>query len=240
MPTTQKMFPAYSPLVDLAKPTGRKPAAVTSVPVSIGKAVLSHAADAADNRSRPSSIFTIIISTAMMASSTRRPSAMMSAPSVMRSKLRPMICMITNTTASTIGTDRATTIPVLSPSVRKETASTMMRASKKLVMNSWKACSTMSAWFDVCVTSTPSGSSAWNSATSAASLSPSAMTLAPLAMATPTPTVSRPFRNARKEGGSWYPRRMVAMSPSRNTVPFAAMGSSRSDCRLTRSPLTCT
>ena len=37
-------------------------------------------------RSMPSSIFTTIISMAMMASSTRRPSARMSAPSVMRSK----------------------------------------------------------------------------------------------------------------------------------------------------------
>ena len=38
-PTTQKMPPAYSPVVDFANPTGRKPAAVTSVPDSIGKAV---------------------------------------------------------------------------------------------------------------------------------------------------------------------------------------------------------
>ena len=35
--TTQKIPPAYSPTVELAKPTGRKPAAVTSVPVSMGK-----------------------------------------------------------------------------------------------------------------------------------------------------------------------------------------------------------
>ena len=39
MATTQKMPPAYSPEEDLAKPTGRKPAAVTRVPVSMGKAV---------------------------------------------------------------------------------------------------------------------------------------------------------------------------------------------------------
>ena len=38
-PTTQKMLPAYSPAVEAAKPTGRKPAMVTSVPVSIGAAV---------------------------------------------------------------------------------------------------------------------------------------------------------------------------------------------------------
>ena len=39
MPTIQKMPPAYSPAADLANPTGKKPAAVTSVPVSIGNAV---------------------------------------------------------------------------------------------------------------------------------------------------------------------------------------------------------
>ena len=33
------MPPAYSPLIDLAKPTGMNPATVTSVPVSIGNAV---------------------------------------------------------------------------------------------------------------------------------------------------------------------------------------------------------
>ncbi len=38
-PTIQKMPPAYWPAIDLAKPTGMNPAAVTSVPVSMGKAV---------------------------------------------------------------------------------------------------------------------------------------------------------------------------------------------------------
>jgi hypothetical protein len=84
MPTIQKMPPAYSPALDFAKPTGRNPAAVTSVPVSIGKAVEVQAKVAARARSQPSSIFTTIISMAMIASSTSSPSAMISAPSVMR------------------------------------------------------------------------------------------------------------------------------------------------------------
>jgi len=82
--TTQKMPPAYSPTEEFAKPMGRNPAAVTKVPVNIGKAVDSQANDAARMRSQPCSIFTTIISTAMMASSTRRPRAIMSAPSVIR------------------------------------------------------------------------------------------------------------------------------------------------------------
>src|ERR1700738_21996 len=83
------MPPAYSPALDLAKPTGKNPAAVTSVPVSIGNAVDVQAKVAARARSHPCSIFTTIISIAMMASSTSKPSAMMSAPSVMRWRARP-------------------------------------------------------------------------------------------------------------------------------------------------------
>ena len=124
-PTTQKMPPAYSPVLELAKPTGRKPAAVTSVPVSIGNAVEVQAKVAALARSKPCSIFTTIISIAMMASSTSSPSAMMSAPSVMRCRSMPAAYMTMKTIASTSGTESATTMPVRSPSVRKLTSSTI-------------------------------------------------------------------------------------------------------------------
>ena len=96
MPTTQKMPPAYSPALDLANPTGRNPTTVTSVPVSIGNAVLLHANVAAATRSYPSSIFTTIISTAMMASSTSRPRARISAPRLMRSRLIPAAFITTS------------------------------------------------------------------------------------------------------------------------------------------------
>ncbi len=131
-PTIQKMPPAYSPELDLAKPTGRKPAAVTSVPVSIGNAVEVQAKVAARARSQPCSIFTTIISMAMIASSTSRPSAMISAPSVMRWRSIPVAYMTTNTIASTSGTDSATTMPVRQPSDRKLTSSTMASASTKV------------------------------------------------------------------------------------------------------------
>ena len=41
--TTAKREKQYSPALDAAKPTGIKPAIITSVPVSIGKAVVSKA-----------------------------------------------------------------------------------------------------------------------------------------------------------------------------------------------------
>src|SRR6266481_2122700 len=140
--TIQKMPPAYSPTAELAKPIGRKPAAVTSVPVSIGNAVDSQANDAARTRSQPCSIFTTIISTAIMASSTNRPSAIISAPSVMRCRSIDIAFMTMKTIASTSGTDIATTIPVRQPSATKETNSTIASASMKECTNSLTACST--------------------------------------------------------------------------------------------------
>jgi hypothetical protein len=43
MPTTWKIEDVYSPAFDFANPTGRKPAAVIKVPVSIGNAVAVYA-----------------------------------------------------------------------------------------------------------------------------------------------------------------------------------------------------
>ena len=134
--TTQKMPPAYSPTAELAKPIGRKPAAVTSVPVSIGKAVEVQAKAAARMRSQPCSIFTTIISTAMIASSTSRPSAMIRAPSVMRCRSIPSTLITAKVMASTSGTESATTMPVRQPSDRNETRSTMPSASRKECSNS--------------------------------------------------------------------------------------------------------
>ena len=72
-----------------------------------------------------------IISTAMMASSTSRPSAMISAPSEMRCRSMPNTSMPRKVTASTSGTDSATTTPVRSPRLMKLTASTMTTASRE-------------------------------------------------------------------------------------------------------------
>ncbi len=135
MPTTQKMPPAYSPTVELARPIGTKPAAVTSVPVNMGKAVEVQAKDAARSRSHPCSSLTTIISTAMIASSTSRPSAMINAPSVTRWRSRPMKAMTTKTIASTSGTEVATTIPDRQPRLRKLTPSTIASASRNERVN---------------------------------------------------------------------------------------------------------
>jgi len=190
--TTQKMPPAYSPTPELAKPIGRKPTAVTSVPVSIGNAVDSQAKDAAFTRSQPCSIFTTIISTAMMASSTSSPSAMISAPRVMRCRSMPIAFMTMKTIASTSGTDSATTTPVRQPRARKETNSTMASASTKERTNSPTACSTTFGWSAICSISKPCGTPAMNSAVALRTVSPSSRMLAPLAITTPRPIAGLP------------------------------------------------
>lgn len=71
----------YSPVDDCAVAIGRKPATVTSVPESMGNAVELKANEAAFIRSQPCSILDDIISTAIIASSTNKPSANINAPS---------------------------------------------------------------------------------------------------------------------------------------------------------------
>ena len=61
-----------------------KPAIITSVPVSIGKAVVLNAYVAACHLLSPASSRATIASTVIMASSTSNPSAIISAPSEMR------------------------------------------------------------------------------------------------------------------------------------------------------------
>ena len=190
--TIQKMPPAYSPTAELAKPMGRKPAAVTSVPVSIGNAVDSQAKDAARTRSQPCSIFTTIISTAMMASSTRRPSAMISAPSVMRCRSIDIAFMTMKTMASTSGTDIATTMPVRQPSATKETNSTIASASMKECTNSPTACSTTFGWSAICSTLMPCGTAFMNSLVAFSTSLPSSRMLAPLVVTTPMPSAGLP------------------------------------------------
>ena len=136
VPTIQKMPPAYSPVVDLENPIGMKAAVVTSAPVSRGIAVDEYEKAAALTRSHPSSIFTTIISTAMMPSSTSRPSAMISDPSETRSRFQPIASITRATTPSTIGTESPTTIPVRQPRLIRQTASTIVSASSSERSNS--------------------------------------------------------------------------------------------------------
>ncbi len=95
----------------------------------MGKAVLFQAKPAALIRLKPCSILIAIISTAMMASSTIRPSANTNAPREILCRPMSKYFIDTNVMANTSGMDRATTMPVRHPSEKKLTSSTITNAS---------------------------------------------------------------------------------------------------------------
>src|SRR5262249_22864895 len=159
---------------------------------NIGKAVEVQAKLAASSRSIPCSIFTTIISMAMMASSTSSPSAMMSAPSETRSRFILAAYITVKTIASTSGTASATMIPLRHPSEMKLTASTMISASTKDSRNSPTDSATTFGWSAIWSSWMPIGIRALRRPIAAARLAPSSSTLPPSAMATTTPTAGLP------------------------------------------------
>ena len=148
----------YSPAAELFIPIGMKPAAVTRVPVSIGKAMAVQAKDAAFSRLSPSSRREIMVSTAIIASSTRRPNAMMRAPSEMRCSVIPIMSSSTKVIARTSGIAIVTTSPALSPSETKLTARTIATASTRARMKWFTNSSTTLGWSATLWSSIPTGS----------------------------------------------------------------------------------
>ena len=153
-------------------------------------------------RSQPCSILMAIISTAMIASSTSRPSAMISAPSEMRWRSMPKMYMQRNVTASTSGIDSATTMPVRMPSEMKLTASTMITASASVLMNSRIESFTTVGWSDSLWTSMPTGRSAFRRSISDSSMRPSSMMSPPLRSDTARPIAGWPLKRIRSSAGS--------------------------------------
>ena len=133
----------YSPVEEAAVAIGKKPATVTSVPVSMGMAVELKANEAALTRSQPCSILDDIISTAIIASSTSKPSANINAPSEILCRPMSYKCMTKNVLASTTGMEIATTMPVRKPSESKLTPSTMISASINDSTKSLTECATI-------------------------------------------------------------------------------------------------
>ena len=138
----------------------------------------------------------------MIASSTKRPSAKISDPSVIRSKSLPVAAMTTNTAASVSGTAAATTMPTRHPMLRKHTSITTPRAAKNLTMNSSTAERMLTDWSVTFDTLMPSGISALIAAASASSALPSSRPFQPSRMTTPSSKVGSPPLRIRKVAGS--------------------------------------
>ena len=78
----------------------------------------------------------------MMASSTKRPKEMISAPRDTLWRSMPKRSMAQKTPAKTSGMHPATTKPVRIPRLKKLTAKTMTTASRRVLINSSMECST--------------------------------------------------------------------------------------------------
>src|ERR1700683_197038 len=96
-------------------------------------------------------------STVVMASSTRSPRAMMSAPSEMRCRSMRRSSMIGNTIAIVSGIDSATTAPGRKPRLTMLTAMMMAIACQREVVNSLIAVLTTTGWSETRLASMPSG-----------------------------------------------------------------------------------
>ena len=184
------MLPVYSPTEDWANPTGTKPATVTSVPNSMGAAVAVQACDAARTRSQPCSILTIIISIEIMASSTSRPSAMISAPNVIRSRLIPAIFIIRKVRPSVTGMAMPTTSPARKPIARMLTAITTAIATRNLIWNRLTALAMALAWLVNCTMLMPNGSFVRSFSMKFCRRSPTFRPFSPFCITTPRMTLS--------------------------------------------------
>ena len=170
-----------------------KPATVISAPDRRGIAVAEYEKAAALMRSQPPSIFTTIISMAMIESSTSRPSAMMSEPSEMRSRFQPIASITIATTPSTSGTEMATIRPVRRPRLTRLTASTIASASISERSNSHTESFTVVGWSATRSISMPCGSSDCTFATASSTALPSSTTLPSSVITMPTISTSWPL-----------------------------------------------
>ena len=174
----------------------------------------------------------------MMASSTSKPSAMMSAPSEMRCSSMPSAYITPKVIKSTSGIDSATTKPGRMPSEKKLTASTMTTASNRLFLNSCTDSSTTRGWSDTAWICTPTGKRACTRLTVASTCLPRRSTSPPLRMLTAKPMAGSPLKRILDVAGSMTPRRTSAMSPRRNVrlparMPILAILSADSNSPLT-------
>jgi hypothetical protein len=188
-------------------------------------------------RDRPCSIFIAIISTAMIASSTSRPSASTSAPSEILCRSMPKYFIAANVIASTSGIDSATTRPVRRPSEKKLTSSTIATAIASVSTNSPTERATARGWSATRSSSRPTGKVFCRRATVVSRSRPSPMMSPPARIETARPSASLPSKRMRGCGGSAKPRRTSATSPRRNRRPFARIEISRIASTESNAPL---
>src|SRR6516225_1013045 len=162
----------------------------------------------------------VITSTVVIASSTSRPRAMISAPSEMRCRSIPMNSMIGKIIATVSGIDKATTAPGRNPRLTMLQAMMMAMACQRDSMNSPMAFFTTTGWSDTKVTSMPIGRSAMPESIALFTLLPNDRMSPPSRMAMARPMAGLPLTRNIGCGGSDSERRTSAMSRNRIKRPF--------------------
>ena len=174
----------------------------------------------------------------VIASSTSRVSAMISAPREMRWRSMPKTDISGKTMASVSGMDSATIEPARRPSAMKDTAMMIRIACQRLSVKSPIASSTVTDWSATRMGSMPMGRSARISAIAALMLRPSARMSPASRIATARPMAGWPLTRNIGCGGSAVPRRTSAMSPRRKTRSPATKLTLRISLSLAKAPET--
>src|SRR5262245_1473878 len=148
----------YSPVRSSDRPIAAKAMTPMAVAPKSGHWFSATRLRTTSSLSLPASMPTLIPSMTMMALSVSMHSAMMSAPSEMRSIRRSPFMYMTRNVAMIVRNNTAPMInPVLRPMVRRSTTMTMVTALARLNMNSLVAAVTASGWKLISPISMPTG-----------------------------------------------------------------------------------
>ena len=191
--STLKSEPQYSPVESCEAPIGAKERIAITVAPRSGHCDCFTTLIAAWVRLSPFSAAMSTASVMTMALSTSIPSAMMNAPSEMRSKMRP-ISFITATVAKTVRSRIAPMrTPLRIPMVKRRTAITITTDSTRFTTKPFTASSTVEAWCETMPNSIPIGVSGRSSFMRLSMAAPIVITLPPFTVEMPSPTAGLPL-----------------------------------------------
>ncbi len=183
----------YSPVLSGDRPIAPKAATATTVAPSSGIAVCPTTSFAAVSPSVPCSIFTRIPSVTTIALSTSMPSAMTSAPSEMRSRMIPCICMMMNVPMIVTSRIEPMIVALRRPMNSISTTITIATASARLIRKPLIDWTTARDCNEMMLRSIPSGACDSSSARRRSTPSPITTTLPPRTVEMPKPTARSPL-----------------------------------------------
>ena len=192
----------YSPVESCEVPIAANASTAITVAPNRGQAVCLTTSRAALRRSMPCWNRISMPSTMTIALSTSMPSAMISAPRDIRSRVTS--CKLIKMKLPQIVRSRMKPMsrPLRSPMKNSSTTTTMTIAWRRLMTKPWIAVCTASDWTAMTPNCIPSGMSSTSSYILALSFSPISTTLPPEAVEMPMPMAGWPSKRSSLPGGS--------------------------------------